>query len=102
GTTVSGSITFCDSDVLGTPERRMRALRGKDIGLIYRDPVAALNPVRTTGVQSREPLRLHVGMSRRQAEECAVELLLRVGIDEPREKLRSYPHESAAACASGW
>ena len=93
GATVTGSITFRGTELVGLPERRMRLLRGKDIGLVYQDPMAALNPVKTIGAQLREPLRLHLGMSRKQADERAVELLDRVGIDAPRDKLRSFPHE---------
>jgi ABC-type dipeptide/oligopeptide/nickel transport system ATPase component len=93
GAAVTGSITFRGTELVGAPERRIRALRGKDIGLVYQDPMAALNPVKTIGAQLREPLRLHLGMSRRQADERAVELLDRVGIAAPRDKLRSYPHE---------
>jgi ABC-type dipeptide/oligopeptide/nickel transport system ATPase component len=93
GASVTGSITFRGTELVGAPERRIRALRGKEIGLVYQDPMAALNPVKTIGAQLREPLRLHLGMSRRQADDRAVELLERVGIAGPREKLRSYPHE---------
>jgi ABC-type dipeptide/oligopeptide/nickel transport system ATPase component len=93
GTTVTGSISFRGTELLELPERRMRALRGKEIGLVYQDPMAALNPVKTIGSQLREPLRLHLGMSRRQADERAVELLARVGIEDPKAKLGSYPHE---------
>jgi ABC-type dipeptide/oligopeptide/nickel transport system ATPase component len=93
GATVTGSITFRGTELVGLPERRLRRLRGKDIGLVYQDPMAALNPVKTIGAQLREPLRLHLGMSRKQADERAIELLDRVGIDRPRDKLRSFPHE---------
>jgi ABC-type dipeptide/oligopeptide/nickel transport system ATPase component len=93
GATVTGSITFRGTELVGLPERRLRPLRGKDIGLVYQDPMAALNPVKTIGAQLREPLRLHLGMSRKQADERAVELLDRVDIDAPRDKLRSFPHE---------
>jgi ABC-type dipeptide/oligopeptide/nickel transport system ATPase component len=93
GATATGSISFRGTELLGMSERRMRGLRGKDIGLVYQDPMAALNPVKTIGAQLREPLRLHLGLSRKQADERAVELLGRVGIDSPRDKLRSYPHE---------
>jgi ABC-type dipeptide/oligopeptide/nickel transport system ATPase component len=93
GAAVSGSISFRGTELVGAPEKRIRALRGKEIGLVYQDPMAALNPVKTIGAQLREPLRLHQGMSRKQADERAVELLERVGIDSPREKLKSFPHE---------
>jgi len=93
GATVTGSIRFRGTELVGAPERRIRPLRGKEIGLVYQDPMAALNPVKTIGAQLREPLRLHQGMSRRQADERAVELLSRVGIDAPGDKLKAFPHE---------
>jgi ABC-type dipeptide/oligopeptide/nickel transport system ATPase component len=71
----------------------MRSFRGKDIGLVYQDPMAALNPVKTIGSQLRETLQVHLGMSRKQASARAVELLERVGITDAEKKLHSYPHE---------
>lgn len=93
GTRVSGQILFRGRDLLALSERAMRPIRGKEIGLVYQDPLGALNPVRTIGAQLREPLRLHLGMSRAAADARAVELLDRVGIASPRAKLGAYPHE---------
>ena len=93
GAAVSGSISFRGTELVGAPESRIRRMRGKEIGLVYQDPMAALNPVKTIGAQLREPLRLHQGLSRRQADERAVELLSRVGIEQPQDKLTSFPHE---------
>ncbi len=92
-TAISGSIRFRGVELRGRPDRFMRGLRGKEIGLVYQDPMAALNPVKTIGAQLREPIRLHLGLNRREADNRAVELLTRVGIADAREKLRSYPHE---------
>jgi len=91
---VSGSVLLDDGrDVLAMSEAEVRHVRGKDIALIYQDPMAALNPVRTIGSQIREPLRIHMGMTRRAANTRAVELLAMVGIPSPERHLKSYPHE---------
>lgn len=93
GTEVGGEIRFAGQDLLRLPEKALRGIRGKDIGLVYQDPMAALNPVRPVGSQLREPLRVHLGMNRRQADERAAELLARVGIASPRQQLKAYPHQ---------
>ena len=93
GTTVTGEVSYRGVNLLELPERQLRARRGKDIGLVCQDPMAALNPVKTIGAQLREPLRLHLNMSRKAADARAVEVLERVGIQAAREKLGAYPHE---------
>jgi oligopeptide/dipeptide ABC transporter ATP-binding protein len=90
---VSGSVRLEGRELLNLREADARKVRGKDIGLVYQDPMAALNPVRTIGAQVCEPLRLHLGMSRRAARARAAELLATVGIPSPQRQLRSYPHE---------
>ena len=90
---VSGSVLLDGRDLLTLREADVRKVRGKDIALVYQDPMAALNPVRTIGAQIREPLRTHLGLSRRAAQARAAELLGMVGIPEPHRQLRSYPHE---------
>lgn len=90
---VSGSVRLEGRELLTLREAEARRVRGKDIGLVYQDPMAALNPVRTIGAQVCEPLRLHLGMSRRAARKRAAELLATVGIPSPERQLRSYPHE---------
>jgi oligopeptide/dipeptide ABC transporter ATP-binding protein len=93
GTQVSGSVLFQGRDLARLDDRAMRSVRGKQIGLVYQDPMAALNPVRSIGAQLREPLMLHLGMKRKEADDRAAELLARVGIYNPRRQLRAYPHE---------
>jgi oligopeptide/dipeptide ABC transporter ATP-binding protein len=93
GTRVEGSVLFQGRDLLTLDDRQMRSVRGKQIGLVYQDPMAALNPVRSIGAQLREPLMLHLGRKRTQANERAAELLARVGIYNPQRQLRAYPHE---------
>ena len=93
GTDVAGEVIFQGRDLLGLRDRELRRVRGKQIGLVYQDPMAALNPVRSIGAQLREPLMLHQGLNRKQAGERAAELLSRVGIYNAHRQLRAYPHE---------
>jgi oligopeptide/dipeptide ABC transporter ATP-binding protein len=93
GTRIEGSVHFQGRDLVQLDDRAMRSVRGKQIGLVYQDPMAALNPVRSVGAQLREPLMLHLGMNRKQANDRAAELLARVGIYNARRQLRAYPHE---------
>ena len=93
GQIVGGSIRFRDTDVLGLSRRQLRSVRGREISMIFQDPMSSLNPVYPVGDQITEPLRIHRGMGRREAREEATSLLERVGIPSPRERLESYPHE---------
>ena len=90
---VTGSVELEGRQLLTLREADIRQVRGREIGLVYQDPMAALNPVRTIGAQICEPLRLHLGISRRAASDRAAELLATVGIPSPHRQLRSYPHE---------
>jgi peptide/nickel transport system ATP-binding protein len=90
---VRGRIMFDGRDLLALPERAMQALRGRDIAMIFQDPMSSLNPIFSVGHQLREPLRLHLGMARAAADRRAEELLGLVRIPSPREVLRAYPHE---------
>ncbi len=80
-------------DLAQTDQTTMRAIRGDEIGMIFQEPMTALNPVFTVGRQLTEGLRVHRGMSRTQAEERALELLREVRIPEPERRLKQYPHE---------
>jgi oligopeptide/dipeptide ABC transporter ATP-binding protein len=93
GEILGGSIRYEGRDVLALSPRELRALRGAEISMIFQDPMSSLNPVFTIGDQLTEPLRIHRGMSRRAAHEEAAQLLDRVGIPSPRERLEAYPHE---------
>ena len=90
---VTGSVRLEGQELLTLSEPEIRKIRGRGIGLVYQDPMAALNPVRTIGAQVAEPLRLHLGLSRREAVNRAADLLGTVGIPSPRQQLRAYPHE---------
>ena len=80
-------------DLAQTDQDLMRTIRGNEIGMIFQEPMTALNPVFTVGRQLTEGLRLHMGMDRKQARERAVELLRQVRIPEPERRLDQYPHE---------
>jgi oligopeptide transport system ATP-binding protein len=93
GEIVDGSIIFGDQDLLTIPESAMRKVRGKQIGMIFQDPLTSLNPVLTIGYQITEVLRLHLGLTSQQARMRAIELLREVGIPEAERRLNSYPHQ---------
>lgn len=95
GTTVysQGQICWDGQNVLPLTEREMNMLRGREMAMIFQDPMTSLNPVFTIGSQICEGLRLHQPMESRCAEEMAVGLLRSVGITSPEKRLRQYPHE---------
>jgi oligopeptide/dipeptide ABC transporter ATP-binding protein len=89
----SGTIELEGRDLLGLPEREMRAVRGDAISMIFQEPMTSLNPVYTVGWQIMEAIALHRKRSRREARARTVELLRLVGIPEPETNVDSYPHE---------
>ena len=93
GRIVAGSIRFQGTDLLGLTEREMRAIRGNDISMIFQEPMTSLNPVLTIGRQIGETLTLHQGLGRVEAVARAVEMLRVVGIPEPAQRIRQFPHE---------
>jgi len=88
-----GEILWKGRDLLTMPEDERRKVRGREIAMIFQDPLTALNPVHTVGKQIGEMARIHEGLSRRAAKERAVEMLELVGIPEPRKRADMYPHE---------
>jgi peptide/nickel transport system ATP-binding protein len=86
-------ILWNEQNVLGLGDARLRALRGKEIGIIFQEPMSSLNPVFSIGMQLMEGLRLHLALSRRQARHRALELLAEVGIPNPERRLNDYPHQ---------
>ncbi len=88
-----GRILFAGQDLARLTPREMTRIRGRDIGMIFQEPMASLNPVLTIGAHIAEPLLLHRGLRRPQALARAAELLERVGIPEPRQALARYPHQ---------
>ena len=89
----SGEISYFGRDLVHLPSRDMRDLRGKDIGMIFQEPGTSLNPVFRVGDQVGEALRVHLGMSRKEARQRTIELFEEVGIPEPERRIDSYPHE---------
>jgi len=92
GRVVGGSIRFQGRDLLKLSEEEIRHVRGRDIAMVFQEPMTSLNPVLTIGRQLTETLQQHLGMSREQADARAIELLGLVGIAEPERRLKQYPH----------
>jgi microcin C transport system ATP-binding protein len=90
---LSGKIFFDGKDVLRMSPRELHALRGRDIAVIFQEPMTALNPIYTVGDQIVESLVLHTALRGPAAWAEAVEAMRRVGIDEPERRARSYPHQ---------
>ncbi|QQL44740.1 ABC transporter ATP-binding protein [Sulfuriroseicoccus oceanibius] len=88
-----GEILFDGENLVGADEKRLQSLRGGEIGVIFQEPMTALNPVHRIGKQISESLILHRGMSKREALEKSVELLKRVGIPAPEKRVTEYPHQ---------
>jgi peptide/nickel transport system ATP-binding protein len=93
GRVVGGRILFQGVNLLELAENEMRGIRGRDIAMIFQEPMTSLNPVLTIGFQIMEPLLIHLGMAHAQARARAVELLGMVGIPDPERRLDQYPHQ---------
>jgi oligopeptide/dipeptide ABC transporter ATP-binding protein len=99
GKIVGGEVWFQGANykqaenLLKLNDERMRAIRGDDISMIFQDPMTSLNPVYTVGEQIAEALRLHRGLSRKQAYEAAVEAMREVSIPDPARRVDDYPHQ---------
>jgi oligopeptide transport system ATP-binding protein len=93
GRASGGSARFEGRDLLQLSDRELRTVRGREIAMIFQDPMTSLNPVLTIGRQIREPLEKHFGMTRQEARARATELLDQVGIPSARSHLKDYPHQ---------
>jgi peptide/nickel transport system ATP-binding protein len=93
GRVVGGEIRFLGEDLRGAPPRRLRALRGNRIAMIFQDPMMTLNPVLRIGTQMIETVRAHARVSRAEARAMARDALGQVGIPSPEERIDAYPHE---------
>jgi oligopeptide/dipeptide ABC transporter ATP-binding protein len=93
GAVMAGNISWEGMDLVSASRSQLRKVRGREISMIFQDPASALDPVFSVGDQIAEPLRVHRGMSRRQARREAIDLLDRVGIPSPAERYRAYPNE---------
>ena len=93
GEITRGKIKLRGRDLTSLSEREMRAVRGKDIGMIFQEPMTSLNPVHTLGRQIAEVMIQHEGLSAAKAHERAIDMLALVGIPEARKRADTYPHE---------
>lgn len=93
GRVVDGEIFFQDQDILSYGKRRMRRVRGKEIAMIFQDPMTSLNPVYTVGNQIMEMLQEHEDIGKGEAKRRAIEMLRMVGIPSPEKRIHNYPHE---------
>ena len=89
----TGSVRLAGRELTELPEREMRQTRGRDVAMVFQDPMTSLNPTMTIGRQIAEAVRLHRGASTAQARERAVEVLGLVGMPQPTERLGDYPHQ---------
>lgn len=90
---VSGSVELSGGEILGADRQSLRKIRGRRIGFVFQDALAALDPVYTIGDQLVEALQAHLPISRKAAMEKAANLLDEVGLKNPREQLKRYPHQ---------
>jgi peptide/nickel transport system ATP-binding protein len=88
-----GEIRFAGNDLRKATPARLRQIRGGEIGMIFQEPMTSLNPLFTVGEQIGEGLRIHQGLSRRQARATAIDLLQRVGIAAAAQRVEQHPHE---------
>jgi len=93
GRIVAGSILWQGRDIVPLPAEAMRAIRSKEIGIVFQEPMTSLNPVYTVGEQIAETIRLHEGLGRRAALERASEMLRLVNIPNPHRRVHDYPHQ---------
>ncbi|TRC93888.1 ABC transporter ATP-binding protein [Mesorhizobium sp. WSM4303] len=92
-TVTADEMSFNGRDLLKMSPAERRKIVGKDMSMIFQEPMASLNPCFTVGFQIEEVLRFHMGMDKAQRRERAIELLTQVGIAEPAERLNSFPHQ---------
>jgi oligopeptide/dipeptide ABC transporter ATP-binding protein len=89
----AGSARLADVDLLKVDRKKRRQMAGTELAIVFQDALTALNPLYTVGTQLAEPFRIHHGMKAKEAKRKAVELMARVGIPQPEERMNSYPHQ---------
>jgi oligopeptide/dipeptide ABC transporter ATP-binding protein len=92
GTRISGSVVVDGMDLLQLPERKLNRVRGRRIGYVPQEAIGSLNPLRRIGPQITEPMRVHLGLGRREAREKAISLLGEVGMVDPARRADDFPH----------
>ena len=93
GQIVSGQVMFQGMDLLSLSDREMQRVRGRLIGMVFQEPMTSLNPVLTIERQLTEALETHLGLNRDGARKRAIDLLDRVGIPEPQQRIKDHPHK---------
>lgn len=93
GKLLGGTLDFNGHRINDMTEKEFQKMRGNEVSIIFQDPMTSLNPVYTIGNQIREVIRLHTDKSKKEVQERAEELLQLVGINEPKKRLKQYPHE---------
>jgi len=93
GKIAAGKALFLGKDLLKMTDEEIRHIRGSQISMVFQDPMTSFNPVLTIGRQVSEPLEIHMGMNHKQAEDRVVEMLSKVGIPNPKDRLKDYPHQ---------
>lgn len=93
GKIVAGEVVFQGEDLLKKTEKEMRKIRGNEISMIFQDPMTSLNPVMTVGQQIMEAVLFHQRVTKKVAKQKALEVLNKVGIPEPEQRLAEYPHQ---------
>lgn len=93
GRIMGGSVVFDGKEITKLSDDEIRKLRGKEIGMIFQDPMTSLNPVFTIGTQLRESVKLCYGLKGKEADNKVIELLKLVSINEPEKRIKQYPHE---------
>ena len=93
GVSISGSVHFDGRDMLAMDDDQLRAIRGREVAMVFQDPMSSLNPVITVGRQITEILTRHQGLGRADARDRAGDLLVSVGLADPARRLKSFPHQ---------
>ncbi|MCX8124249.1 MAG: ABC transporter ATP-binding protein [Spirochaetes bacterium] len=93
GTIESGTITYNSIDLLRCPDSTLRSIRGKNISMIFQEPMTSLNPVFTIGYQVQEAVEVHLHYKNKEAKEYTIELLGKAGIPNPSQRYYAYPHQ---------
>ena len=91
--TISGSIKYCEKEIVNTSSKDLRKIRGNDISFIFQEPMTSLNPLHTIERQLSESLRLHQGLKGPKVLEKILDLLAKVGIEEAHKRISNYPHQ---------
>ncbi|WNG81560.1 ABC transporter ATP-binding protein [Mycobacterium sp. ITM-2016-00316] len=90
---VDGSARIGDTDLITADRKKRREMAGPELAIVFQDALTALNPLYTVGTQLAEPFRIHHGMKAKEAKRRAMELMERVGIPQPEERMKAYPHQ---------